>query len=492
MSRTLAPLALAVCLLAAAPARADSRPITFRDALTEAQKANPSIAQADLGVTSAEEGVLSANGLFDPNLDSNINWSRRKQTGYFQGFPFKSVSQAWDFGVGVSGMAPTGTQYQLETSLDYNYSSYTTQFNPNVSPSESIEDAYTSNTSVSITQPLLRGVTLAWNLHNITLARSGLSVARLSLEKTRQDTLAQVAQSYWTWAYDVQAVQIAQRQVATAQEALRVGKLQLQSGQIAPVEKTRLEAALVQAQQNELTAEVTAQQAGDALLLLMGEAPGQDVVPATPLGEVPPLQLDVDKAVEVAVAQNLDLAVQKAQVDKARAELTYAKEGRLPTLSGVASAGLGAQANSLGGAYSGLFGSDAFPYYSVGGQFSVPLGNRAARGQADQSEVSLHQAQLQLQDLERSVRSQVEHQVRLLQQAGRRVELADVNLRLAKETLAAEEALAKAGRAIEKDVLEARASAFQAEVDAAKARADYRLAQTELLRLQGQIDLALP
>ena len=94
---------------------------------------------------------------------------------------------------------------------------------------------------------------------------------------------------------------------------------------------------------------------------------------------------------------------------------------------------------------------------------------------------------LTVRELERSIRSQVEQQVRALSTARRSVELADANHRLAEETLRAEEALAEVGRAIQKDVLEARTEVARTRAEAAKARTDYRLAQTELLRLQGQL-----
>jgi outer membrane protein TolC len=248
----------------------------------------------------------------------------------------------------------------------------------------------------------------------------------------------------------------------------------------------------VQAQQDELAAAIAADRAADDLLLLMGEEPGQDLVPATPIGEVPPLTLEVDAAVEVGMAQNLDLAVARAEVEMARSDHAQAKHGKLPLLSATASAGIGATDTTPGGAISGIFKEDAFPFVTLGGEFSVPLGNRALKGQEQQAGAALYRSELDLESLERTIRSQVEHQVLLLQQAGRTVELADVNVRLADETLAAEEALERAGRAIQKDVLEARTAVFRARAEAAKARADYRLAQTELLRLQGQIDLAVP
>jgi outer membrane protein TolC len=85
------------------------------------------------------------------------------------------------------------------------------------------------------------------------------------------------------------------------------------------------------------------------------------------------------------------------------------------------------------------------------------------------------------------VRSQVEQQVRALVSARELVGLADANLRLAEETLAAEDALASVGRSILKDVLEARAAVDAARVEAIRARVDARVAEVELLRLQGQL-----
>jgi outer membrane protein TolC len=72
------------------------------------------------------------------------------------------------------------------------------------------------------------------------------------------------------------------------------------------------------------------------------------------------------------------------------------------------------------------------------------------------------------------------------------MELSDANLRLAQQTLEAEEALASAGRNIQRDVLQARTEVDRAKADAAKARTDYRLAQAQLLRLQGQLDRMAP
>lgn len=481
---------LLLSLLLAGPAWAE-RPITFREALTGAEEANPALARARLEVSMAESSLLGSKGIFDPSLEVDGSWRRSRQEGFFQGFPFKAESRFWTFDSAIAQTLPTGTTWSIGGSMDHNFSRYETEFQEGLDQ-ETLQDAYTAGTFVTVTQQLLRGHLLAYNLHHVTRAREGVAVAELDRERARQEVLAQTAQAYWTWVYQARLVEIAEENEAVAEEALRIGILRLESGELAPVEKTRLEAALVQARSSVLEASIAAARAADAVLLLMGERPGQEVVPATALGEVPELDLDVEAAVEVALAQNLDLELIRAEQGLVEIDRRYARHALLPSLAATVSTGIGAQQEDPSSAITGLWGPEAFPHLQVGGALSVPLGNRAARGEARRAGYALESIAVQVEELERSVRGDVEQQVRELRAARRRMELADVNLRLAEETLAAEEALEAAGRAIQKDVLEARAAVTQARVEAAKARADYRQAQTELLRLQGQIDLALP
>jgi outer membrane protein TolC len=297
-------------------------------------------------------------------------------------------------------------------------------------------------------------------------------------------------------------VHIAEEALTVAEEALRVGRLQVESGQLAPVEGTRLEAAKVQAQQDALDAAQAAEAAANALLLITGGDPTRPIVPATAPGDAPPLDLDPARAIEVALAQNLDLAVARAELDAAEVALSSAKHGLLPVLSATGAAGVGSQrctptsdaaladecavGNALD-AMGGIFASDNQPFYAVSGLFQVPLGNRTARGARDSAAALVQQRRDALLALERSIAAQVEDQVRVLGSARQRMELADANLRLAVETLEAEEALVEAGRVLQKDVLEARHQVSLTRAEAAKARTDYRLAQTLLLKLQGQL-----
>jgi outer membrane protein len=472
-------------LLASTGFASAERPLSYDEALDGAVRSNPVVAQAQVAEEQARAALTTAWGPFDPSLLVEGQWSRSSQRGFLQGYPFAVTSRGWDLGTSVGGALPTGTQYALSTVLESDYSRYVTDFGG--AEGETIQDAYTANVYASVTQELLRGSRMSYNLQNVTLARLAIDAAHLSGEQQRQQALATTSEAYWTWVYRVRLEAISAEAVTVAREALRVGAVRVAAGDLAPVERTRLEAALVQAEADTLDASNLSRDAADALLLLMGETPGQDVLPATEPGAVPDLPLDVQKAVEVALVQNLDLALARSDVETARAEATHARRATRPSLAVTGAAGAGAQDITPGAAAAGLFADDAVPTVLVGGAFAVPLGNRTARGGRDTAVAALRSAELTVIALERSVRAQVEQQVRILTSARRRVELADANLRLAIETLAAEEALATAGRSIQRDVLLARNSADLARAEVAKAQTDYRVAQSELLRLQGQL-----
>lgn len=479
---------LALGLLLPALARAE-RPITYAEAIDAAGRQAPSYVRGQLARDQAEAGVTIATSTFDPLFTANGTWYTRQDRDFFGGGLFvDSNSEGWSTRAGLTGQVGTGTSYDASYQLSRSLSDFKSDLG------DGTNDTYRSVATLGVTQQLLEGSRLSYNLQQITVARKNLDAAELTAEGQRQQALADAASAYWAWVYAQRSTEISAEAVKVAEEALRVGDLRVKAGDLAPVERTRLEAALVQAQADLLFARGTERSAADTLLVLMGEMPGQDVLAATDPGAVSDLGIDVGKAREVALAQNPDLQAARVRVEAAKASLAAAKHARLPSLSATATVGMGgfAQNGDVSDVVVDPWTANGLPTASISADLALPLRNRAANGQVASAAAELQLAELDVAELERGVAAQVELQVMNLESARRRVELADANLRLAEETLGAEEALARAGRSIQKDVLEARTAADRARAEAFKARTDYRTAVVELLRLQGQIGTTPP
>ncbi len=461
-------------------------PLTYEDALSGAVSRNVALMSARASLDAAEGQLRASRGIFDPSYTLDSRWETRlRERGFFQGAAFASDSTDWTVLQSLGGQLATGTDYSVNVSLRRLLFSGGFQ--------DTDLDNFNGDVNVSVTQELLRGIRFRYNVQNVSLAGNNLGLAELDLEKQQQEVLYQAAEAYWSWAYQHELHEIARDSVAVAEEALRVGQLQVQSGQLAPVEATRLAAALVQARKNAIDAGNLAEQAANAMLLAMAESPSQAVRPVTAPGDVPSvMDLEADKAVQVALTQNLDLLINRKSLDQAMLEVANARHGLLPTLSATATAGVRSLEEGALDAVTGLAGENNQPSYSVRGVFNVPLGNRAARGELSRLSAVLAQREQELRGQERQIAAQVEEQVRALQSARQQMDLADANVQLAEETLAAEEALASAGRTLQKDVLEARTEVDRTRAEAAKARTDYRLAQALLLKLQGQLTEQMP
>lgn len=462
-------------------------PLSYEEAQAAALEANPALRTAERSFERAGYDVRAANGSFDPTLNLNGQWGQQAGFARFPGLNDDVAfrSEVWTATAALDATAPTGTSARFAGVIQGFDQTFLLDNTGDAADEDPVARTFRPEFSVRLSQELLRGIRLATNLQSVRQANDGRTVAELRLEKVRQQTLKDVAEAYWTWVYQVRLSQIADEAVTIATEDLRIGTARVEAGEAAPVERTRLEAALVQARSSAIDAENGARQAADAVLLLLGREPGAEIEPTSEPGEVPLLSLEPDKVTEVALADSLDLRIARQEVETAQFNLADARHAALPTLTASLDAGLKGSDDRFADAFA--LNDTMFPTVGVEGNFSMPLGNRVATGRSRSAAVDVVEQRAALQELERQIRSQVEQQVRLMVSARQKVELADANLRFALETFSAEEALYDAGRSLLKDVLEARNEVDRARAEAAKARTDFRVAQAELLRLQGRL-----
>lgn len=477
-NRWLATLALLGCSLVGLPAQA-AETLTLEEALTAALTDNPSLVTATIGVDRAEASILSAQASWDPVFTAGGNVSTSDSTNVFVGRAVDQQSLDTSATSGIRGDLPTGTGYRVNGR--YSYSDQTASGFGGAGESQTIQQR--PGLEVGVSQEVLRGHRTAFNRRQVLTAKSGLTVAEVQLDAARQSALRDVATTYWSWAYQEEAVEIARSRVDVAAEALRVGRLQLEEGRVAPVDVSRLQTEFVRARQALTTAQQQASDSRDQLLTQLGRDPGAELTPGSDLAVATPDPVDVDQVIALTKAGNRDLAVLRQQTEQAILDTKLARHALLPSLTLDASVNL-SQVTSKDEE-----GTIEAPNQTLTGSanFSVPLGNRAARGELARTAASEAELRANMEAREREVAASAARQARVFNDAVLQIELADQEVQLAEQTLAAEEARSAAGRNVQRDVLEARTALFDARLQAAKARSDRQLAWIELLLLQGEL-----
>jgi outer membrane protein TolC len=458
--------------------------LSYRAALERALAQNPTFKGGLLDVDAADGALLAAKGLYDPTLSGNTDVSNNTSESTREFGEVISTNKAFTWGFGVRQFAPTGTTLSLD------YSSTQSRFRYEMRESgfviEQNDPIFQTRLVASITQNLLEGHRIASNLEGVRQAAASLDIATAQQNATRQQTLADVATAYWDLRYLQRLAVIATHALETANEEQRIVHLQVDQGTLAPVSRYQVDAAVVQAESVLIQADNDAQSAGDRLLLLVGEAPGRSVVLTTEAAEPVAIDLDTAAVVAAALTNNAELKAVRVQAHASEMARRHARHQMLPQLDANLSYGFNGYEPSSGAATKEMFDGELRDW-TLGGTLSFPLLNRADRGAYRSRAANAAKGRVDRVALERAIEQQVRAQARTVIAAHAQVRLARANTALEEKTLEAQRALRAAGRAIQKDVLEAISKLNDAKAATERALADYQLALIELERLKGSL-----
>ncbi len=476
-------------LLVSVAARADE--MTYEEALQRALDANSELLKSEAGQRSAEGALLAARSTFEPTLTASGGWfsSINQSTGELG--RVDSTVNSLDWEAGLSQYLSTGTTLSLTTSggrsrYAYDFPDLDDATKEALGFNDEEDPEVATDLQLGVTQNLLQGFGTSYNLQGVRTAQRTLKTTELAAEATRQQVLADTANAYWSLYQAHKLTTIAEQALEVAREEERIVNAKVEAGDLAPVERTRVAATIVQARSTLLEARNNEAAAAEALQLMIGAPPDGAVTAVTAPAEPKPIDLDTSAIMAETLANNPDLRALRVAEEGAELDLRDARHARLPELSAIASGRLRGNETTLGASYNELFSGKLRDWY-VGTELSVPLGNRSDRGSFAQAQASLAQARLDREAFERTLTQLVYTQVRNVEQASLRLELAQANLALAEQTLDAERALQDAGRALQKDVLEAIRAVDDARVAVEQARSNHALAVVELMRLRGAL-----
>jgi outer membrane protein len=404
---------------------------------------------------------------------------------------------------GVMQLFPTGGQL----SLGWN----NTRSESN-NPFARLNPAFSSNLAFGFKQPLLQGFGRIATERQILVAQNRSQASREEFERQLSDTVQQVIDAYWTLVGARQQLVVAQESLNLAKELHERNRIQVEVGTMAPLEMVQSEAAIAEREEGIITAQSQVGDAEDQLrrLLNLPQGPlwGTEIRPVTE-PTVAHQPIDVDAAIQTALAERPELRTQQLDIEQARIETAFARNQERPTLDldlGYDFAGVGGDVivrdpdtgdvlRTIPGSYSDALdqvtGFD-FRGWTAQLTFGFPLQNRGARAARTIAELDLERARTAMEDAQNAVITEVRQAARQVETAAKQIDAAKASRVFQERNLDAERKRYENGMStsfqitqIQEDLTQARSREVNAVINFRTALANYQRTIGRLLEEEG-------
>ncbi|MBV8687755.1 MAG: TolC family outer membrane protein [Alphaproteobacteria bacterium] len=198
----------------------------------------------------------------------------------------------------------------------------------------------TLSAGVDVSYPLFNGGRVT---NQIRAADERVLAGRATLKATEGDIFTEAVAAYMDVIRDRSIVDLNRNQVKVLETNLQATRDRFEVGDLTRTDVAQSEARLALARSSLAGAEGRLQGSEENYRRVIGDLPDELAPPPT----LPPLPTSADQAVDIALANNSDIAALTAQIRAAGLDVNVARADRLPTVSAVSS---GAYRNFLGSA----------------------------------------------------------------------------------------------------------------------------------------------
>jgi outer membrane protein TolC len=286
--------------------------VTLAQAVNEALVKNERIINQHDTTEQASLGVRLARNAFQPKVIPNILGS----------FGQTDVNSQ-NYRVDVAQKFVTGTE--LRTSIGTSTSQIPTV------PGDPSGDLhfYNADTTLTVSQPLLRGFGRGIARRSLTSAELRRADADRQQTLTEQQVAVDVASAYYRVVAQQAFVDVAKKTVDRAVKLRDASDAKLTAGLVSQLDVLRAQQLVSQAEIQLFDAESAAEDARDRLAFLMGRDAGErfEVESEIPKADT---NVDADNAVAVALANRLDLKSALAGGTDADRQVSFARNQLLP------------------------------------------------------------------------------------------------------------------------------------------------------------------
>jgi len=435
----------------------------------EVQRFDPEIARA---------GVTRELGRFDPVFDLSATRTETTQRDLFTAGvhqPFNGVSRTDRLSTGLGGLTPWGLRYDAALGIRNN----TGTFNR-------FDEVFTSNASIGLVQPLLRGFGTATNLAPLRIARNNVLVSEWELRKRIIDTVTTTNFVYNELHLAHENLIVAERSRDLAKQLLADNTRRAEIGVMSPLNITTARAEAAARQENVILAMRQVKDNENFLkqLVTTEMEPMLSVSVEIEPPVTPAFAADVPAGIADALALRPDYRQAILDLQRRNIQLAFSKNQALPRLDLTGSLNLLGFDNDPGSSLDRVGRRDQTEW-TAGAIFSVPLPNREGQGSVLAARLSQAQSLVNLQRLEQQIVVDVDNASGQIITGKERIASTQEARKLAQESLDAGEERLRAGAGTTFEVLELQDKLATAEFAELRARADYNKAIGEYQRQTG-------
>ena len=365
--------------------------------------------------------------------------------------------------------------------------------------------AYTSNIQAQYTQPLLRNFRTDPTRSSLLIQTLQSQITDLNLRATLTITEAQVRNAYWDLVFAIDNVEAARRNLDLSAKLVQDNRAKVEIGTMAPIDVVQAQAEEATRKQALVNAEATRRTSELALKRLIVGGTDDDLWNATlePTDRpaTTPEPIDLEGAVRNALANRVDLAVNKRNLDQNEISVRNLRNQSLPNLDLIGLYNLqgrggtefqrqgigGSITNTIPGGYFDALsniGTFTAPTWSVRLNLTYPIGQSSAEAAYARARVQVTQTQAQIKQAELLIATEVTNAALNVTNNFEAVQASAVARELSEQRLQAAQSKFEVGMATNFEVVQAQRDLADARTIELRNNLNYRKAIVDFQRSQ--------
>jgi outer membrane protein len=338
--------------------------------------------------------------------------------------------------------------------------------------------------SFRVTQPLLRGFGKKTTEFDLVNSRRSLQSSQRNLELSRQRLAVDVVANYYNIVRQAGLVDVAEKSLQRNKELLRASEARLEVGLASKLDVFRAELQLSQADEGVIFRKEALELALDSFKFTLGLSPTEVVALEMVEPEFQPVEVDVEAATALALQNRVEVREENDRIEDAQRSVSVSRQNLLPQVDlnlRYDRRGLG---NSFGSSFD--FVDNAFNMFLT---TSYPLDRSSENASFAMTQIDLAARRRQLRLVEYNIANEVRAAARNVERIGKSIVLQERNTDFAEKQLRLATLRYQRGLASNFDIIDAENNLIQARSNYVSLVSDYHVAQIELKRVTGTLDL---